>query len=105
MIVLVGVPGVGQVILRDGLQTSDRVARDLGNRMKEGFRGIAADTYLTRVLKARRRIGGPSNRTVQRVFVTESRRHMRPSSRGVEAPVQCCSSSLPSGKGEILSPP
>src|SRR5277367_6239013 len=58
MIVLVGIAGVGQVILRDGLhRPGDRVARDIpGNRMKEDFRGVAADAYLARVLKARRRV-------------------------------------------------
>src|ERR1700749_5283176 len=60
VIVLIWIAGVGQVVLRDGLyRPSDRVARDVpGNRMKEDFRGVVADTYLTRVLKASWRVGG-----------------------------------------------
>src|SRR4051794_34102510 len=60
MIVLVGIAGVRQVILGDGLyRPSDRVAGNIpANRMEEDFRGVAADTYLTCVLKARRRVRG-----------------------------------------------
>ena len=101
------IAGVGRVVLRDRLHRPfDRVAAGvLHGGVKTDARRVGVQADRAQVLNPGPRIGRAGELYFAVLPFRNLSKGVRPSSSTSEPPAQCCSSSLPSGKSQSLSPP